>query len=133
MMKLGSRAALATASIVAAALQPACAMNVNLPAGYVLNGTMQQDIDTKTAQDGQRFTIITPAGSVINGHLSQVERANVGRKAHVTLNLDTIRFTDGTSTGLSADVIALEQHKTTNAAQAIGTVLGAMIVGNIIG
>jgi hypothetical protein len=109
------------------------AMDVNLPAGSVLDGKLQQDIDTKYAQDGQRFTLVTSAGSVIRGHLSQVVRANVGRKAHVTLNVDTIRFTDGTSAALSADVIGIEQKKTTNVGQAIGTVVGAMIVGNILG
>lgn len=109
------------------------AATVNLPAGAIIDGTIQQEIDTKYAEDGQRFTITTPAGSLIRGHLSQVERANVGRKAHVTLNLDTIRFSDGTSTSLSAEIVGVTQNKTTNAAQAIGTVVGAMIVGNILG
>lgn len=124
-------AALLLSTVLLAA--PAGAATANFPAGATLSGSIQQDINTKTAQDGQRFTMVTPSGSVIIGHLSQVDRANVGRKAHVKLNFDDIRFTDGTSVPIHAKLIAVGQHKKVNYVQAAGQVLGGMIVGNIVG
>ena len=112
---------------------PAGAATANFPAGSTLSGTIQQDINTKTAQDGQRFTMVTPSGSVIIGHLSEVDRANIGRKAHVKLNFDDIRFGDGTSAPIRAKLIGVQQHKKVNYVQAAGQVLGGMIVGNIVG
>jgi hypothetical protein len=109
------------------------AASANFPAGTTLNGTIQQDINSKTAQDGQRFTMVTPSGSKIVGHLSEVDRANIGRKAHIKLNFDKIRFTDGTSVPLSATLVGVTQHKQVNYVQAAGQVLGGMVVGNIIG
>jgi hypothetical protein len=109
------------------------AADVNLPAGTTIDGTVQQELNSKTAQDGQRFTIVTSSGSRIHGHLSEVDRANIGRKAHMKLNLDAITFADGTRAPINAEVIGVGQHKQTNYVQAAGQVLGGMIVGNIIG
>lgn len=109
------------------------AANVNLSAGTTIDASVQQDINSKTAQDGQTFTAVTPSGSRIRGHLSQVERANLGRKAHLTLNVDTITFSDGTTAPLNAEVIGVGTKKQTNYVQAAGTALGGMIVGNILG
>ena len=108
-------------------------MGINFPTGATLDGTIQTTFSTKTAQDGQRFTMITPSRSHITGHLSEVERANFGRKAHVKLNIDTISLAGGTSLPLHAEVIGIGQQKQTNYAQAAGTVLGGLIVGNIVG
>lgn len=109
------------------------AATVDLPAGATIDGTLQREINTKTAQDGQRFSILTSSGSRIIGHLAQVDRANIGRKAHVKLVLDDIRLPDGTSAPINATVIGISTHRQTNYVQAAGQVLGGMIVGNIIG
>jgi hypothetical protein len=124
---------LAVALALLGAATVAQAMNVNFPAGATLDGTILQTINTKTAQDGQRFTMITSSRSHIKGHLSEVQRANFGRKAHLKVNVDTITFADGTSLPLSAEVIGVGETKQTNYAQAAGTVLGGLIVGNIVG
>jgi outer membrane lipoprotein SlyB len=102
-------------------------------AGETISGTLQQDINTKTAQDGQRFTVRTDGGSTIYGHLTQVDRANIGRKAHVKLNFDWIRFPNGATSPLHASVESVQQKTQVNYGQAAGQVLGGMIVGNIIG
>lgn len=119
--------------LLMAALTSARAMDVSFPAGATIDGTLQQEIDSKSAQDGQRFAIRTASGTIINGHLSQVVGAKVGRKAHLTLNLDTIRFSDNTSLPIRAQVIGVEQKRQTNIGQAAGTILGGMIAGNILG
>jgi hypothetical protein len=133
-MKL--RAFFGLLAMLAALIGPglARAANVDLPAGTTIDGTIQQELNSKTAEDGQRFTMVTSSGSRIRGHLSQVARATVtGRKAHMKLNVDTITFGDGTSAPIDADIIAVSQKKQTNYVQAAGQVLGGMIVGNIIG
>lgn len=119
-------------SIVAVA-NVAQAMDVDFPAGATIDGTIRQEINSKTAQDGQGFTMLTTSGSRIKGHLSEVQRANLGRKAHLKLNVDTITFTDGISSPISAEVIGVGQKKQTNYTQAAGTILGGMIAGNIVG
>jgi hypothetical protein len=111
----------------------AIAATVNMPAGTPIDGTIQQEINTKTAQDGQRFTMVTGSGSTVYGHISEVARANVGRKAHVKLNFDTIRFGDGSSAPIGASLTSVAQKKQTNYTQAAGQALGGMIVGNILG
>jgi hypothetical protein len=119
-------ATLATAHVARAA-------NVDLPAGSTIDATIQQELNSKTAQDGQTFTAVTSSGSRIRGHLSQVVRATPTRKAHLKLNVDTITFSDGTTVPLNAEVIGVGEKKQTNYVQAAGQVLGGMIVGNIVG
>src|SRR5579872_3437072 len=86
----------------------------SLPAGSTITGTTQQEINTKTAQDGQRFTVVTSGGSRIYGHLSEVDRANIGRKAHVKLNFDSIRFPDGGRSSINATVESVQQKTQVN-------------------
>jgi hypothetical protein len=109
------------------------AANVSMAAGTTIDATIQQEMSSKTAEDGQRFTAITPSGSRIRGHLSEVHRANVGAKAHLKLNVDTITFSDGTTAPIDAEVIAVGTKKQTNYVQAAGQVLGGMVIGNILG
>lgn len=132
-MKLRLPAA-ATAMIAAIAVPlSALAVNVNMSEGTVIDGRVQQEITSKTAQDGQRFTVVTSGGSTIYGHLSDVARANIGRKAHLTLNFDRIRFSDGTSAPISAKLVSVTKKAQPNYVRAAGTVLGGMVAGNILG
>jgi hypothetical protein len=124
---------LIVAFVMLATSTVARAMDVHFPSGATLDGRLQREISTKSAQDGQTFTLVTPSGSRIKGHLSEVQRANFGRKSHLKLNIDTITFTDETSLPINAKVIGVSQKKQTNYAQAAGTVLGSVIVGNIVG
>lgn len=124
-----------TLGLVLAVALPAAALAQAYykPAGATITGAIQQDLNTKTAQDGQRFTMVTDGGSVIYGHLSQVARANIGRKAHMKLNFDSIRFPDGSYSPLHASLEGVSSKKQVNYVQAAGQALGGMIVGNILG
>ncbi len=121
------------ALIVALGLPAAALAQYYKPAGTQMSGNIQQELRSKTAQDGQGFTMVTPGGSTIYGHLSEVDRANIGRKAHLKLNFDTIRFPDGSTSRIHASLVAVQQHKQVNYTQAAGQALGGMIVGNILG
>jgi len=123
-------AAATTAALIAI---PALVWAVELPAGTTIGGRIQQEINSKTAMDGQRFTMVTNSGSTIYGHLSEVARGDVGRKAHLKLNFDSIRFSGGGTAPINASLTAVAQQKNINYTQAAGQVLGGMIVGNIAG
>ncbi|MBV8151802.1 MAG: hypothetical protein JOY59_09610 [Candidatus Eremiobacteraeota bacterium] len=118
---------------VAIAILPSVAGAFTLPAGTTIAGHIQQEINSKTAMEGQRFTMTTNSGSRIYGHLSEVARGNVGRKAHLKLNFDSIRFSDGGTAPINASLTAVAQQKNINYTQAAGQVLGGMIAGNIVG
>ncbi len=131
-MQFFTRFALFAFITLCATVGIARAANVNLPAGSTIDATIQQELSSK-GQDGQPFVAVTSSGSRIHGHISEVHRANVGAKAHIKLNVDTITFSDGTTAPLDAQVIGVGTKRQTNYAQAAGQVLGGMIVGNIIG
>ena len=123
--------AAATALIVAISAV-ASAASVYYPAGATLSGAIQQDLSSK-GQDGQRFTVVTNGGSTIYGHLSEVHRANIGAKAHIKLNFDSVVFPDGSRSAINATATSIAQQKKTNYTQAAGQVLGGMVVGNVLG
>lgn len=112
---------------------PSFAVAAYLPAGTTIDGTIQTPLNSKTAQDGQRFTMTTPSGSTIYGHLSEVARGNIGRKAHLKLNFDNIVFSNGQRAPISATLTSVTQTKKINYGQAAGQVVGGMIVGNVLG
>jgi hypothetical protein len=104
-----------------------------LPRGAVITATLQREIDTKTAWNGERFTMVTSSDSVMYGHLSQVVRSSATRKAHVKFDFDWIRFPDGTRASLHAHLTGITKVKRPNYVRGAAEVLGGMIVGNIIG
>ena len=122
--------ALALALAVPAGIRAAA---VNYPAGSTIAATVRQAIGTKTARDGDRFTMVTPSGSTIYGHLSEVVRATATRKAHLKLNFDTIQFPDGARAPIHATLAGVVTKRPVNIAQAGAQILGGMIVGNIVG
>ncbi|HTV72931.1 MAG TPA: hypothetical protein VME66_04410 [Candidatus Acidoferrales bacterium] len=126
-------AALATATALGVLPVGVLAANVDLPAGTIISGHVEEDISSKTAEDGEGFRVETDSGSIIYGHLSQVARANIGRKAHLKLDFDSIRFYDGTKAPIHATVVSVTKKAQTNYVRAAGTVLGGMIAGNILG
>ena len=123
---------LAAVVLIAAPLSGKAA-DVNLPAGSTLDATLQSEINTKTAQNGQRFRMKTASGSIIYGHLSEVSAATPTKKAHVKFNFDLIQFDDGTRAPLSASLQGITQKKNINYVTGAGEALGGMIVGNILG
>jgi hypothetical protein len=112
---------------------PTFSLATTLPAGTMISGQIQQEINSKTAQDGQRFTMVTSSGSTIYGHLSEVARGDIGRKAHLKLNFDSIRFSGGGTAPINASLTAVAEKKSINYGQAAGQVIGGMIAGNIVG
>jgi hypothetical protein len=131
--------------------------------GYVINNgetliaTLNNDINTRNAREGDRFTMSVRepsryAGATIEGHLSQVSRSGrVTGRSTVTFNFDRIRTRDGRTSDFSGFVESVrtvngetvrvdnegtvqDSSQTDRTVQrtAIGTAVGA-IIGAIAG
>ncbi|HVA27671.1 MAG TPA: hypothetical protein VNF68_05795 [Candidatus Baltobacteraceae bacterium] len=128
--------AFATLTVVAlACIVPTSilASRVNYPAGAMIDATTRQEINTKTARDGDQFTLGTASGSTIYGHLSELARGAPTRKAHVKLNFDLIQLPDGTRAPLHATLAGVATKRKVNYGQGAAQAIGGTIVGNILG
>jgi hypothetical protein len=119
---------------VAAAAQPA--------PGTTLNGTIQQTLDTKSAEVGQPVTLtsVTSAnasgaivGARLAGEVTKVVRAGQGRPAQIQLIFTRLRLADGTSYQVDGVVTGMKAATKNNALKEVGGALGGMIVGNVLG
>jgi Copper amine oxidase N-terminal domain len=113
-----------------------------LAAGTRFSGTISTDINTATAQVGDRFAmnLTAPypnddasfAGAYVSGHVASVQKAGQGTPAQLGLAFDKIVFPDGRTEPLAAEVVSLDQkHPSAIPQQALGA-LGGMLVGNAI-
>lgn len=117
----------------------------DVPAGAVINATLQQTLDTKTSKVGDPVLMtiasISPdtafdpnlKGATIRGHVSQVVAATPTKKAYLGIAFDTVTLADGRTFPFPATITALKKKKSVNIPQAAGEVLAGMIVGNILG
>ena len=129
-------AAIAAAFI---ALAPISALAAIVP-GTVLVGSMDQTLDSKNVQVGQRFTMSDVHtqdndinGAVIYGHVSDVQRASQGRPGKIELAFDKLRTRSGSSYALSGRAENVQTNTKNNALKEVGGAVAGMIVGNIIG
>jgi type IV secretion system protein VirB10 len=125
--------------------------------GTTLIATLNNDLNTRNAREGDRFTMTVRepsqySGATIEGHLSQVKRSGrVTGRSEVTFNFDRIRMRDGRTSDFSGFVESVrtvngetvrvdnegtvqDSSQTDRTVQrtAIGTAVGA-IIGAIAG
>jgi hypothetical protein len=134
-----------TATALAGALMASlcsAAFAVTIESGTQIQATLQNELTSKDAKDGDTFTMTTvnatdangqPVHATIYGHLSEVVQSSYAHKAHMKLNFDRVRLADGTSAPLSASLLAVDKKQNTNALRVATEVLGAMVAGNIVG
>jgi hypothetical protein len=139
------RSWLAALFALAFGLSLGAAALADVPAGAVINATLQQTLDTKTSKVGDSVLMtiasITPEsafdpslkGATIRGHVSQVVGATPTKKAYIGIAFDTLTLADGRTYPFPATITALKKKKSVNIPQAAGEVLAGMIVGNILG
>ena len=130
-------AALAALAIVlptAASAQPA--------PGTTLNGTIQQTIDTKSANVGQTVSLINVAsangsgsivGARLDGTVTQVVRAGQGRTAQLKMRFTRLRTADGKTYAVDGIVTGMKEQTKSNLTKEAAGAVGGMIVGNILG
>ena len=118
------------------------ALAVQIDSGSQVTCTLQQQLDSKTAHDGDTFTCTTngltdASGQAVHGtiygHLSEVVASSYAHKAHMKLNFDRLQLADGTSAPMNAALVSVDKKQNTNALRVATEVVGAMIAGNIVG
>ncbi len=132
------RAAVAAAII---GLVPLSALaTTTISAGTILVGNIDQSLDSKSVQVGQRFTISDVHtqdndinGATIYGHVSDVQRASQGRTAKIELAFDKLHTRSGNSYALSGRAQNVQANTKNNTLKEVGGAVGGMIVGNILG
>lgn len=109
-----------------------------LQQGVALNGTLQQSIDSKSTTAGTPLTLVLTApfpngllkGATVLGHVAGVQKAGQGTEPHIVLAFDRIKFYDGKSQPIHAQLlkdspVQDKSGKETNAiARAAGGLLG---------
>lgn len=119
---------------VAAAAQPA--------PGTTLNGTIQQSLDTKSAEVGQPVTLTSVSssngsgaivGARLAGEVTKVVRAGQGRTAQLQIRFTRLRLADGAIYDVDGVVTGMKASTKNNALKEVGGALGGLIVGNVLG
>lgn len=113
------------------------------PAGTSIQARFDQEITSKTAQSGEKFTLTereglfhhAPAalkGAKISGHVENVVPASHSRKASMNVIIDEITLADGTTEGLSAKVTSLRAFEPkTHHIRDAGLILGGAVAGHL--
>ncbi len=129
----------------AAAPMPAqAAYSITLSKGDTVNAVMRGQLDSGSAQVGDRFTmaVVAPypesdqdlAGATINGEVIKVTQAGQGRTPELDLSFNTITLQNGTSYPLEAQMTGGgPKQKSRSGGHVALTTLGGLIAGNIIG
>jgi hypothetical protein len=137
---------------------PSAGSDFIVPDNTILTATLNTNLSTRTARDGDRFTMTVRApaqyaGAIIEGYVSNANRSGrVSGRSEMTLNYETIRLnnrtyrfaglTESVINNASGDRVQIDREgsveaddsrtRTTVERTAIGTGIGA-ILGAIIG
>jgi hypothetical protein len=137
-------AAFAALPMTAVAQQYNGGGDILLPSQTVVTGTLEQTINSKTAQIGDPFVLDVAqpypgddqrfAGAKVYGHVANVQRAVGTKHGQVNLAFDRLTLMDGTTASLTGQLLSLDAKQGGNTAgrSIIGAVVG-QIIGNYIG
>lgn len=112
----------------------------NIGPGTTLVGNMDQSLNSKDVQVGQRFTMSNVHsqdnninGGTIYGHVADIQRASQGRNAKIELAFDKLRTRSGNSYALVGRATNVQTDTKDNTLKEVGGAVAGMIVGNIVG
>ncbi|MBV9277394.1 MAG: hypothetical protein JOZ97_04075 [Candidatus Eremiobacteraeota bacterium] len=122
----------------------ASAATMTIPAGTQLNATLDNAINTGTANVGDQFTAhVQPpypngntifTNAVINGEIVELQRAGQGRKPALEVRFTTIHLYDGSTAPIDGYLVASQQRtQQKSGARVVATTLAGMLVGNALG
>ena len=116
-----------------------------LPAGTKIRIQMDNEINSKVSSAGDTFTttisepvkvretVVLPIGTVIEGRVTAVKRAAIGRKnGSLTVAFETLRMTTGEKREIKG-VLVNQLNAESSAAASVLTVAGGTAVGVIFG
>ncbi|GAC1391548.1 MAG: hypothetical protein NVSMB31_09060 [Vulcanimicrobiaceae bacterium] len=140
-IKLGSVALAAMFGLIVPIV--ASAATLSLPTGSEMSVTIDQTLDSHSAQAGDRFTahVVPPypfgnqalSGAVVTGEIISVQHAGQGTKPAIAIKFDSIRLRDGSSAPMDADVTqAQPKEQMKDGARVAEYTIGGLLVGNAI-
>ena len=116
---------------------------VTISEGTTINATLASEITSKSAHDGDAFHmtangIPTSNGATANnvtiyGHVTDIVKSSLTKKAHLTLVPDRIRFSNGTTAPIDAKIVDYQKKQKTNIGSVAAEAIGGMLVGNYLG
>jgi hypothetical protein len=128
---------LALAMLVA--ILPSVARSQIAP-GTQLSGTINTELNTKTAQVGQKFMLTNVNsnaysinGATAYGHVAAVTSGGQGRKAQIQLQIDKINTRAGNIYKVTGHVVDLKANTKSNAGREAGSSAAGALVGGLIG
>ncbi len=114
-----------------------------IPSGTTITGKMMTELDTAKVEAGKGFSLQVTrpypngdpsyAGSIVRGHVSDVQHASQGKKASITLAFDSIVLPSGQSSKLTGHVLTVDKKQQSAVVQQAAGAGAGMIVGNIVG
>ena len=130
------------AMLLAPSMAPASRV-VTLASGTMINATMNQTLDSGSAQVGQKFTmtVVAPyprsdgqfAGASLTGHVTSVVPAGQGSNPQLAFAIDRISLTNGAQGHPILMVQSQETQRHDNTANVAATAVAGMLVGNWVG
>jgi len=122
----------------------ASAATMTIPAGTQFNATLDNAIDTGTANVGDSFTAhVQPpypynnpafTNAIISGEIVNVQRAGQGRKPALEVRFRTIQLYDGSTAPIDGYLVASQQRtQQKSGARVVASTLAGMLVGNALG
>lgn len=100
----------------------------SVPRGTEMKLRLETEIDTKKAQDGDRFTatVLTPtryAESIVEGHIARIKSSGkITGKTELSLTFDQIRLKSGVAAPFSAQVVKILDESSAKEVDQEGTV-----------
>lgn len=111
-----------------------------ISAGSEIVGTIDQSINSKSAQVGQPFTLSNAHttnydinGAVVYGHVSAVQRAGRGTPGKIVLAVDKVNTRSGNVYKITGYTTNIKVNTKSNVGREAGAAAGGALVGALIG
>jgi hypothetical protein len=112
-------------------------------AGTTFYGKIQEPISSKTSHDGDRFTLQQTDtlmhkaprlhGTIIEGHLENIQAAGPMRKPGMTIVFDDIVLPDGTKEPVNVQLLSMHAFDAkTHHLRTIGLMIGGALAGHLM-
>lgn len=144
-IRTGLAALAIVGAFVGTTLLAAAQSSFTLYNGTVINGRLNQELNTGSAHVGDTFTMAVvppypsgnPAfqGATIGGEVTKVQRAGQGRNPEIVIVPQYLRLADGSIANIHGSVTSVAANKSTGgtAGKAAVGALAGMLIGNAIG
>jgi hypothetical protein len=131
---------LTAAAVVAFVAIAPLAASAQISPGTTLTGTIDQNLNSSSAQIGQTVTISNAHspnhdinGAVIYGHVDDVQRASQGRAGKIHLAFDKVNTRAGNIYQISGYSTSMQVDTKSNSTKEIISTAGGALVGGLLG